>query len=166
MLLGLGANQLLADMNRLLSLLFHQGVLDEQFLELQQLQDDSSPNFVYDVVNIYFNESEKLLSNLRGLLVDKEFSDYKKMGKHLNQLMGSSSSIGAKRISNICLAFRAASDQNNRPACLRALEMLENEYCYLNNKLHEFFQIEQQRVLAGGVRYPIQQQQQQPPQQQ
>ncbi|KAF7124430.1 hypothetical protein RHSIM_Rhsim12G0191300 [Rhododendron simsii] len=118
MLLGLGANQLLADMNRLLSLLFHQGVLDEQFLELQQLQDETSPNFVYDVVNIYFQESEKLIRNLRGLLVDKEFSDYKKMGKHLNQLMGSSSSIGAKRVNNICLAFRAASEQNNRPACV------------------------------------------------
>lgn len=50
--------------------------------------------------------------------VDKEFSDYKKMGKHLNQLMGSSSSIGAKRVNNICLAFRAASEQNNRPACV------------------------------------------------
>ncbi|XP_058195868.1 pseudo histidine-containing phosphotransfer protein 6 [Rhododendron vialii] len=161
MLLGLGANQLLADMNRLLSLLFHQGVLDEQFLELQQLQDETSPNFVYDVVNIYFQESEKLIRNLRGLLVDKEFSDYKKMGKHLNQLMGSSSSIGAKRVNNICLAFRAASEQNNRPACLRALELLENEYCYLNNKLHEFFQIEQQRVLAAGVRYPMPPQQQQ-----
>ncbi|KAE9453492.1 hypothetical protein C3L33_14573, partial [Rhododendron williamsianum] len=94
------------------------GVLDEQFLELQQLQDETSPNFVYDVVNIYFQESEKLIRNLRGLLVDKEFSDYKKMGKHLNQLMGSSSSIGAKRI-------------------------------------------EQQRVLAAGVRYPMPPQQQQ-----
>lgn len=47
---------------------FWQGVLDEQFLQLQQLQDESSPNFVSEVVNIYFHESEKLLRNLRGLL--------------------------------------------------------------------------------------------------
>ena len=45
-----------------------QGVLDEQFLQLQQLQDEASPNFVSEVVNIYFHESEKLLNNLRGLL--------------------------------------------------------------------------------------------------
>lgn len=45
-----------------------QGVLDEQFLQLQQLQDESSPNFVSEVVTIYFHESEKLLTNLRGLL--------------------------------------------------------------------------------------------------
>ncbi|KAL8153373.1 hypothetical protein V2J09_011133 [Rumex salicifolius] len=56
------------DMNRLLAVLFHQGVLDEQFLQLQQLQDDASPNLEVKVVNIYFHESEKLLRNLRSLL--------------------------------------------------------------------------------------------------
>ncbi|KAH9666710.1 histidine-containing phosphotransfer protein 6 [Citrus sinensis] len=121
------------------------GVLDEQFLQLQQLQDESSPNFVSEVVNIYFHESEKLLRNLRSLLMDKEFSDYKKLGIHLNQMM----------VSNVCVAFRAASEQNNRAGCLRALELLEHEYCYLNNKFHELFQIEQQRELAAGVRYPM-----------
>ncbi|XP_024021929.1 pseudo histidine-containing phosphotransfer protein 6 isoform X2 [Morus notabilis] len=133
-MLGLGADRLRADMNRLLALLFHQGVLDEQFLQLQQLQDESSPNFV----------------------MEKEFADYKKMGIHLNQFMGSSSSIGAKRVRNVCVAFRAASEQTNRAGCLRALELLEHEYCYLKNKLHELFQIEQQRALAAGVRYPMQ----------
>ncbi|GMP34514.1 hypothetical protein CsSME_00007350 [Camellia sinensis var. sinensis] len=143
-MLGLSMDRLRDDMNRLLALLFHQGVLDEQFLQLQQLQDESSPNFVSEVVNIYFHESEKLLRNLRGLLLqEREFSDYTKVGIHLNQ------------VRNICVAFRAASEQNNRTACLRALELLEHEYCYLKNKLHELFQIEQQRALATGVRYPM-----------
>ncbi|XP_042063537.1 pseudo histidine-containing phosphotransfer protein 6-like isoform X1 [Salvia splendens] len=153
-MLGLSLDQLRTDMNRLLAILFHQGVLDEQFLQLQQLQDESSPNFVSEVVNIYFHESEKLLRNLRALLVDRELCDYKKMEIQLNQLMGSSSSIGAQRLRNVCIAFRAASNHNNRPGCLRALELLEYEYCYLKNKLHELFQIEQQRMLAAAVRYP------------
>ncbi|KAF8393183.1 hypothetical protein HHK36_021424 [Tetracentron sinense] len=166
-MLGLGVDRLQADMDRLLALLFHQGVLDEHFLQLQQLQDETSPNFVSEVVNIYFHESEKLLRSLREFLMDREFSEYKKMGIHLNQLMGSSSSIGAKRVRNVCVVFRAASEQNNRAGdanvflylgfrCLRALEMLEHEYCYLKNKLHELIQIEQQRVMAARVRYPIQ----------
>ncbi|KAJ6947483.1 histidine-containing phosphotransfer protein 6-like [Populus alba x Populus x berolinensis] len=123
-MLGWGVDRLRADMSRLLAILFHQGVLDEQFLQLQQLQDESSPNFVSEVVNIYFHESEKLLRNLRSVQcktdgccdcrLDREFSDYKKMGIHLNQFMGSSSSIGAKRVRNVCVAFRAASEQNNR----------------------------------------------------
>ncbi|KAB5524564.1 hypothetical protein DKX38_022440 [Salix brachista] len=113
-MLGWGVDRLRADMSRLLAILFHQGVLDEQFLQLQQLQDESSPNFVSEVVNIYFHESEKLLRNLRGLLLDRDFSDYKQMGIHLIQFMGSSSSIGANRVRNVCVAFRAASEQNNR----------------------------------------------------
>ncbi|PKI72682.1 pseudo histidine-containing phosphotransfer protein 6 [Punica granatum] len=159
-MLGWGADLLRADMNRLLALLFHQGVLDEQFLQLQQLQDDSSPNFVSEVITIYFHESEKLLRNLRALLMDREFSDYKKMEIHLNQFTGSSSSIGARRVRNVCAAFRAASEQNNLAGCFRALEVLEHEYCYLKNKLHEYFQMEQQRAIAAGVRYPMMQQQQ------
>ncbi|PIA57020.1 hypothetical protein AQUCO_00600029v1 [Aquilegia coerulea] len=155
-MLGFGADRLRADMNRLLALLFHQGVLDEQFLQLQQLQDETSPNFVSEVVTIYFRESEKLLTNLRELLSDRDFSDYKKMGIHLNHFMGSSSSIGAKRVKNVCVAFRAASEQNNRLGCFRALELLEHEYCYLKNKLHEFLQMEQQRIMGAGARYPIQ----------
>ncbi|KAL8123041.1 hypothetical protein AgCh_011135 [Apium graveolens] len=164
-MLGLETYRLVTDMNRLLALLFHQGVLDEQFLQLQQLQDESSPNFVSEVVNIYFNESEKLLRNLRALLMDREQWEYKKVGVHLNQLIGSSSSIGANRIRNVCVALRGASEQNNRLGCLRALDVLEHEYCYLKNKLHEFFHIEQQRVLAAGIRYPnpVQQQQQHHP---
>ncbi|KAL8153372.1 hypothetical protein V2J09_011132 [Rumex salicifolius] len=65
--------------------------------------------------------------------------------------MGSSSSIGAKRVHDVCAAFRSASRHSNRPGCLRALVMLEREYCYLKNKLNEFFQMEQQRVLAAGA---------------
>ncbi|KAE8704529.1 Histidine-containing phosphotransfer protein 6 [Hibiscus syriacus] len=155
-MLGLDADQLRADMNRLLAFLFHQGILDEQFLQLQQLQDENSPNFVSEVVNIYFHESEKLLRNLRSLLtMDRELLSFDKIGIHLNQFIGSSSSIGAQRVRNICVAFRAASDNNNRTGCLRSLEVLEHEHCILKNKLHELFQIEQQILLAAAVRYPV-----------
>jgi len=46
--------------------------------------------------------------------MEREFMDYKKLGIDLNQFMGSSSSIGAKRVTNVCVAFRVATEQNNR----------------------------------------------------
>lgn len=55
-----------------------------------------------------------MIDDERMYRMDREFSDYKKMGIHLNQLIGSSSSIGAKRLRNVCVAFRAASEQHNR----------------------------------------------------
>lgn len=40
------------------------GVLDEQFNQLQLLQDDSNPNFVVEVVSLFFEDSERLLNDL------------------------------------------------------------------------------------------------------
>ncbi|XP_056850114.1 pseudo histidine-containing phosphotransfer protein 6-like [Raphanus sativus] len=110
------------------------GVLDEQLLQLQRLQDNTSPTFV----------------------MDRECLDYKKIGLHLNQLGRRSSirdisSIVARRVRNGCVAFRFAFELNNRPG----LEVVEHEYHYLKNMMHELFQLEQQRLLAAGVRYPL-----------
>ena len=41
-----------------------QGILDDQFSQLQMLQDESTPDFVEEVVTLYFDDSVKLLENL------------------------------------------------------------------------------------------------------
>ncbi|KOM54738.1 hypothetical protein LR48_Vigan10g063000 [Vigna angularis] len=44
--------------------LFHEGFLDEQFNQLQQLQDESNPDFVVEVVTLFFEDAERLLNEL------------------------------------------------------------------------------------------------------
>lgn len=39
-------------------------ILDEQFIQLQQLQDESNPDFVVEVVSLFFEDSERLLNEL------------------------------------------------------------------------------------------------------
>lgn len=49
-------------------LLFLQGYLDEQFNQLEELQDDSSPNFVEEVVALFFRNSSRLLTSIEQAL--------------------------------------------------------------------------------------------------
>ena len=51
-----------------LPLAFLQGYLDEQFNQLEELQDDSSPNFVDEVVALFFKDSSRLLTNIEQAL--------------------------------------------------------------------------------------------------
>jgi hypothetical protein len=41
-----------------------QGLLDDQFTQLQLLQDENNPEFVSEVVSLFFDDSEKLLEQL------------------------------------------------------------------------------------------------------
>ena len=69
--------------------------------------------------------------------MDREFSDYKKIGLHLNQLVGSSSSIGARRVRNVCVAFRSASELSNRPGYkLNELYIYIYIYIYIYTSLY------------------------------
>jgi len=40
------------------------GFLDDQFSQLQKLQDESTPDFVLEVVTMFFDDSENLLKNM------------------------------------------------------------------------------------------------------
>lgn len=46
------------------AVLVQKGFLDGQFSQLQQLQDDSNPEFVVEVVSLFFEDSERLLNDL------------------------------------------------------------------------------------------------------
>uniref|UniRef100_A0A453FF62 Histidine-containing phosphotransfer protein n=1 Tax=Aegilops tauschii subsp. strangulata TaxID=200361 RepID=A0A453FF62_AEGTS len=44
------------------------GHLDEQFRQVEDLQDEASPNFVEEVVVVFFKDSGRLISNLEQAL--------------------------------------------------------------------------------------------------
>jgi len=45
-----------------------QGHLDEQFIQLEELQDDANPNFVEEIVTLYYRDSSRLISSLEQTL--------------------------------------------------------------------------------------------------
>ncbi|GKV39088.1 hypothetical protein SLEP1_g46903 [Rubroshorea leprosula] len=129
--------------------LFMEGFLDSQFLQLQQLQDENNPDFVVEVVSLFFEDSEKLLNELTRAL-DQTNVEFKKVDAHVHQLKGSSSSIGAQRVKNACIAFRNFCEEQNTEACMRCLQQVKQEYYLVKNKLETMFRLEQQIVAAGG----------------
>jgi histidine-containing phosphotransfer protein len=132
------------------SSLFREGVLDAQFTQLQQLQDESNPEFVFEVVSLFFDDSERILNDLTRAL-EQQIVDFKSIDSHVHQLKGSSSSIGAQRVKNACVAFRNFCDQLNTEGCVRCLQQVKQEYLLAKNKLDTLFRLEQQIVAAGGA---------------
>ncbi|XP_016541381.1 histidine-containing phosphotransfer protein 1 isoform X3 [Capsicum annuum] len=95
--------------------LFREGFLDAQFSQLQQLQDDSNPDFVVEVVSLFFEDSERLLNDLT-MALDQPNVDFKQVDAHVHQLKGSSSSVGAQRVKNCCIPFRNCCEEQNTEA--------------------------------------------------
>ncbi|EYU38122.1 hypothetical protein ABFS82_14G195700 [Erythranthe guttata] len=130
--------------------LYREGFLDDQFIQLQKLQDESNPDFVFEVVSLFFEDSEKLLNNL-AIALQQQVVDFKQVDAHVHQFKGSSSSIGAHRVKNMCVAFRNFCEEKNLDGCLRCLQQINHEYCLVKNKLENVFRLERQILEAGGT---------------
>ncbi|KAG6429160.1 hypothetical protein SASPL_107203 [Salvia splendens] len=68
-----------------------------EYLQLQKLQDESNPDFVCEVVSLFFDDSEKLLNNLATAL-QQQVVDFKQVDAHVHQFKGSSSRLSAHLI--------------------------------------------------------------------
>ncbi|XP_047042913.1 pseudo histidine-containing phosphotransfer protein 1-like [Lolium rigidum] len=81
------------------------GHLDEQFRQVEDLQDEASPNFVEEVAVLFFKDSGRLISNLEQAL-EKYPRDFNRWDAYMQQLKGSCSSIGASRMKSECMSFK------------------------------------------------------------
>ncbi|KAH9612937.1 hypothetical protein KSS87_020857 [Heliosperma pusillum] len=127
--MGSGAAQLQNQLIDYTTSLFNEGILNEQFTQLQSLQDESNPDFVAEVVKLFFEDSERLLNDMSKSLGQGNV-DFKKLDAHVHQLKGSSSS------------------------CIKCLQQVRNEYSLVKSKLETMLKLEQQQILAAGASIP------------
>ncbi|CAO2816785.1 unnamed protein product [Amaranthus hypochondriacus] len=126
---------------------FDQGYLDEQFIQLEELQDNASPDFVEEVVTSYYSDSARLIQNIDQALA-KHPIDFEKLDNYMHQFKGSSSSIGAKKVVHECLQFRKYCAAGNAEGCVKTFQMIKQEYAILRKKLEAYFQLS---TSAGGT---------------
>ncbi|CAL5427879.1 unnamed protein product [Camellia sinensis] len=118
--------------------LYREGFLDDQFTQLQKLQDDSNPEFVVEVVSLFFEDSQKLLNNLASAL-QQQIVDYKQVDAHVHQFKGSSSRV--HRESKMCVLASETAVRRKilMDWCVRFLQLLEHEYTLVKSKLETLF---------------------------
>ncbi|KAK4408025.1 Histidine-containing phosphotransfer protein 5 [Sesamum angolense] len=133
--------------------LYREGFVDDQFAQLQKLQDESNPDFVVEVVSLFFDDSEKLVKNL-AVALEQQIVDYKQVDANVHQLKeivdsdlavvlelinhfggadlysiifsrgirfiysSQNTSIGAKRVKDVCVAFRSFCEAENHEGCI------------------------------------------------
>ncbi|XP_023520625.1 histidine-containing phosphotransfer protein 1-like [Cucurbita pepo subsp. pepo] len=127
--------------------LFKEGYLNDEFKELQSLQDESNPEFVVEVVSIFFEDSQRLINELAKAL-DHKCIDFNKVDAYVHQLKGSSSSIGANKVQMACIPFRTSCQDKNIEGCLKCLQHVKEEFASVKDKFETLFKLEQQLLEA------------------
>nr|ABO43959.1 histidine-containing phosphotransferase [Euphorbia pulcherrima] len=120
--------------------LFDQGFLDEQFHQLEELQDDANPNFVEEVATLYYKDSARIIFNIEQAL-EKSPLDFNKLDSLMHQFKGSSTSIGAKKVKAESTLFREYCRAGNGEGCMKTFQQLKKEYAILKKKLETYFQL-------------------------
>ncbi|KAJ0962045.1 hypothetical protein J5N97_029873 [Dioscorea zingiberensis] len=93
--------------------LLMQGLLDEQFQQLQSLQDESNPCFVMEVVTLFCDDAERIFTELDKLM-SQPVVEFQQVDAYIHQLKGSSSSVGAQNVKLACVQFRHSLEENGR----------------------------------------------------
>ncbi|KAJ4957674.1 hypothetical protein NE237_024785 [Protea cynaroides] len=123
--------------------LFDQGYLDEQFVQLEELEDNDNPNFVEEVVTLFFRDSARLIVNIEQALECSPL-DFNKLDNNMHQFKGSASSIGAKKVKNESTQFREYCRAENGEGCKMSFQQVKKEYVALRKKLETYFQLVRQ----------------------
>ncbi|KAI3707184.1 hypothetical protein L6452_25478 [Arctium lappa] len=133
-------NHIKKQINSARNSLFQQGYLDEQFIQLEDLQDDANPNFVEEIVTLFYSDSTRLIRNIETAL-DNYPLNFCKLDDYMHQFKGSSSSIGAKKVKEECSQFQECCKARNTQGCIAAFRQVKHEHATLKRKLETYFQV-------------------------
>ncbi|KAL9251839.1 hypothetical protein AKJ16_DCAP12875 [Drosera capensis] len=136
-------NQLPREVALMRQSLFDQGYVDEQFVQLEELQDETNPNFVEEVATLFYKDSARLLANIDQAM-DRTPLDFTKLENYMQQFKGSCSSIGAKKVKHECTQFREYCRAGSTDGCMRTFQQMKREYSALRKKLETYFQLARQ----------------------
>ncbi|KAK1352593.1 Histidine-containing phosphotransfer protein [Heracleum sosnowskyi] len=143
-------NQLQSQYLDFLTSLLREGLVDVQFMQLLELESvaGAEPQFLSDIVNEFFDASDKIVHQFDIAIEHQQVDAILK--DTVYKFRGTNVSIGAKKVTTLCLGFEDDYNTHNYEGCLQCLPQIKDEYHVLKNKLQTVFSLQQQIVSAGG----------------
>eukprot|EP00798_Chlamydomonas_sp_ICE-L_P030372 gene30372-35378_t len=137
--------------NALLAQTEQEGVLDGQFMQLVSLQDDSNPDFVSEVIQLYFEDGTTKIEQM-GMLLQGSPPDYSELDQLVHQFKGSSASLGAQAIAELCVSLRDSCQNQDVQGCITNIQGIFMAYQLLRSRLDIYMQMEAQMkaLIAAG----------------
>lgn len=116
------------------------GILDEQFLQLKELQDDT-PDFLTEMTDLYFQDSAGKIDQLKAM-VNAEPVDFVAIDALVHQFKGSSASFGASKMVLNCIHLREACQNQSVERCRLLHEQLKAAFEEVKQVLTRFLHLE------------------------
>ena len=108
-------------------------------------QDETNPDFVSEVVELYFEDSASKIEKLGAILRDGAAPDFGKVDEVVHQFKGSSASFGAHAMAHCCVQLREACHARDTAACQALLGQLQASFLELRGRLETLLTLERQR---------------------
>ncbi|KAK9869060.1 hypothetical protein WJX84_011902 [Apatococcus fuscideae] len=129
---------------RLIQQLRAAALLDDQFSQLLQLQDESNPDFVQEIVELYFTDSASKIEKLEQRL-GRSQPDYADVDQLVHQFKGSSASFGAHSMAQLCAKLRESCQAQDQAGCQTLVLQAREVFQVLKSQLEVFLQLEKHR---------------------
>ncbi|GMY36109.1 pseudo histidine-containing phosphotransfer protein 5-like [Fagus crenata] len=137
---------------------FDEGILNEQFIRLESLEDERNPNVINSMFISYFTHAQNYFLNI-DRAVRRTKVNVAKLDSCLRKFKHSSDSCGAQKMMNgidqmlqCCWSWRESTDDEER---LRiALQSLKAEYNTLKNKMEAYLELLRQATPAHSSNPP------------
>ncbi|KAK9943224.1 hypothetical protein M0R45_008840 [Rubus argutus] len=125
--------------------LLNEGIVNDQFSQIQTLKSKEEPDCVVRLINMYFIDVETILSKLRSYSELPDV-DYSRLAVLAREIQEKSSRIGAEHVRRACNNLIQACDRMHKQNFILALDWIKNEFCHTRNKLESFVQTERKII--------------------
>ncbi|XP_059431671.1 uncharacterized protein LOC132165201 [Corylus avellana] len=132
-------NSLLQQIATVKQTLFDEGILNSQFLGLEQLDDNDNPSFLEQVFTVYFSESPKVIATIEEAL-EEQVCDFATVNTFLHGVKGSTLSIGATKATIQINQAVECFYKRDIKGCKAAIRRVKEENNTLTNRLQVYLQ--------------------------